>query len=159
MNDSAAQAKASATILVLDVDPQDYEAVYFVGGKGAMFDFPDNEAIQTLIKNHYSADKVVGAVCHGPAALVNVMLDGSEALLAHKEVTGENSWSVWKVAESMIMQLGHTPRTRPPTAEERSMAILLTYETFGYQRAKAQVSAFSQVQGSALNYMLITCTL
>ena len=206
LNDPAAQAKVSATIAVPDIDPQDYEAVYFVGGKGAMFDFPDNDSIQALIKNHYQANKVVGAVCHGPAALVNVMLDSGEPLLANKKVsgfsneeelfliskareifpflledrlaaqgarveigpiyleqvshdgnlvTGQNPWSVWLVAETMIKQLGYAPRARPQTTEERSVAILLTYENSGYQRAKAQVSALSLAEGPSFSYMLV----
>nr|WP_298789765.1 type 1 glutamine amidotransferase domain-containing protein [uncultured Allomuricauda sp.] len=88
LNDSIAQHKISHTIPMEDVVADDYEAVFFVGGKGAMFDFPDNKTIQTLVKDYYQSNKVVGAVCHGPAALVNVKLDNGASLLENKTVSG-----------------------------------------------------------------------
>ncbi len=73
LNDAAAQAKATATMRLADVDPVRYAAVYFVGGKGAMFDFPGNKDIARIA----AAVDVVGAVCHGPAALIGLpMLKG-----------------------------------------------------------------------------------
>ena len=63
-------------------------AVFFAGGKGAMFDFPNNASIQSLVKTYYQENKVIGAVCHGPAALVNVTLDNGNPLLAQKNISG-----------------------------------------------------------------------
>ena len=71
-----------------DVIAEDYQAVFFVGGKGAMFDFPNNKSIQAIVRNYYQSGKVVGAVCHGPAALVNVTLDNGRPLLENKKVSG-----------------------------------------------------------------------
>jgi len=88
LNDSIAQHKASHTIPMNQVVVDDYQAVFFAGGKGAMFDFPDNMAIQDLVRNYYQSNKVIGAVCHGPAALVNVTLDNGEHILANKTVSG-----------------------------------------------------------------------
>lgn len=87
LNDPVAQKKVRATMPTANINPDDYVAVYFVGGKGAMFDFPDDPAIQQLVKQHYQDDKVVGAICHGPAALVNVKLDDGTTLLANKTVS------------------------------------------------------------------------
>jgi putative intracellular protease/amidase len=87
LNDEEAQTKANNTLLIDDINADDYQAVYFVGGKGAMFDFPENSAIQHLIKTLYQNDKVVAAVCHGPAALVNVKLDNGEMLVANKKIS------------------------------------------------------------------------
>ncbi|MGB3182400.1 MAG: type 1 glutamine amidotransferase domain-containing protein [Cyclobacteriaceae bacterium] len=84
MNDTVAQRKVAHTIPLDEVDPGQYAAVYFVGGKGAMFDFPDNAAIQSLVARYYDEGKVIGAVCHGPAALVNVTLSDGSALLEGK---------------------------------------------------------------------------
>ncbi len=88
LNDSIAQHKTSHTIMIEDVIAEDYEAVFFAGGKGAMFDFPDNKKIQSIVRNLYQSNKVVGAVCHGPAALVNVILDNGRPLLENKNVSG-----------------------------------------------------------------------
>ncbi|TQV85916.1 type 1 glutamine amidotransferase domain-containing protein [Aliikangiella coralliicola] len=88
LNDVAIQQQIDNSIPLADIDPSDYEAVYFVGGKGTMFDFPDNKDIQRITKALYQDGKVVSAVCHGPAALVNVQLDNGEMLLANKQVSG-----------------------------------------------------------------------
>ncbi len=87
LNDKVIQAKIDNSIALADIDPMDYEAVYFVGGKGTMFDFPDNKDIQRIAKTLYQNNRVVSAVCHGPAALVNVQLDNGEMLLADKNVS------------------------------------------------------------------------
>lgn len=65
-----------------------YAAVYIVGGKGAMFDLPQDQALGKLIREIYERGGVVGAVCHGPAALVNVTLSNGQPLIKDKMVTG-----------------------------------------------------------------------
>ena len=101
LNDSLAQNKVKHSIAVAEVDPQEYEAVYFVGGKGAMWDFPENEYIQDIITNLYSRGKVIGAVCHGPAALVNVKLNDGSFLLADKAVSSfTNNEELLLIAEA-----------------------------------------------------------
>jgi putative intracellular protease/amidase len=87
LNDTIAQAKLKNSIAMKDVDTKAYQAVYFVGGKGTMFDFPDNPYIQSLVKEYYEGGKVVSAVCHGPAALLNVKLSNGELLIANREVS------------------------------------------------------------------------
>lgn len=87
MNDVVAQDKIKNSLKIDDVVAEDYEAVYFVGGKGAMFDFPENAKIQSIVQQYYQSGKVIGAVCHGPAALVNVTLDDGSPLLANKTVS------------------------------------------------------------------------
>ena len=54
----------------------------------AMFDLASDESSHTLIREFYEASKIVSAVCHGPAALVNVKLSGGEYLVANQIVTG-----------------------------------------------------------------------
>ncbi|WCO03152.1 type 1 glutamine amidotransferase domain-containing protein [Psychroserpens ponticola] len=87
LNDSIAQEKIAHTIPIKDVIADNYQAIYFVGGKGAMFDFPNNTDIQAIVKNYYQSNKVIGAVCHGPAALVNVTLDNGKSLLENKTIS------------------------------------------------------------------------
>ncbi|CAL2103118.1 Type 1 glutamine amidotransferase domain-containing protein [Tenacibaculum sp. 190130A14a] len=87
LNDKVAQQKANNTIPIKDIVSENYKAIYFVGGKGTMFDFPNNETIQTIVKEYYQSNKVIGAVCHGPSALVNVQLDNGRLLLENKKVS------------------------------------------------------------------------
>ncbi len=88
LNDSIAQSKTNNSLLLKDVKPELYEAIYFVGGKGAMFDFPNNRFIQALIKDFHKNNKVIGAVCHGPAAFVNVTLEDGQSFLKNRQVSG-----------------------------------------------------------------------
>lgn len=88
LNDAEAQKLVRTTRKLADVDPADFDAVYFVGGKGAMFDFADNPDAQNLAAGIYDAGGVVGAVCHGPAALIGAKLGNGKLLLEDKSVAG-----------------------------------------------------------------------
>lgn len=88
LNDAIAQQKLDNSMRVADVEPGRYAAVYFVGGKGTMFDFPDDPSIQRIVREVYQSGGVVGAVCHGPAALLNVTLDDGSPLLRGRRATG-----------------------------------------------------------------------
>ena len=191
LNDSIAQQKTKNTLAMAEVDPSLYAAVYFVGGKGAMYDFPNNAHIQSIVGSYYESGKVIGAVCHGPAALVNVKLKGGESMLAGKLVsgftnseelflipnaktifpflledklvksganfkegamylenvvrdrnlvTGQNPWSTWKLAETMIAQMGYQPKKRIVTAEENAVEILCLYQKHGYKPAQKRIT-------------------
>jgi putative intracellular protease/amidase len=73
--------------LALDkVDPTDYSAVFFAGGHGTMWDFADSAALQKVTAAIYEQGGAVGAVCHGPAALVNVRLKDGKPLVAGRKV-------------------------------------------------------------------------
>ena len=69
------------------VDPARYAAIFFAGGHGAMWDFPDAQAFSEAARVIYEAGGVVGAVCHGPAGLLNVRLSNGRYLLADKAVS------------------------------------------------------------------------
>lgn len=70
-----------------EVDPRAYDAIFFAGGHGAMWDLPDDAAFQKLAADIYEAGGVVAAVCHGPAALVNVKLGSGKYLVAGKAIS------------------------------------------------------------------------
>lgn len=86
-NDKAFRAKLSATKKLSETDPGDYAAVFFVGGHGTMWDFPDDAAVQKTARELYEAGAPVGAVCHGPVALVNVKMSDGKYLLEGKDVS------------------------------------------------------------------------
>lgn len=88
LGDEQAMAKLGATRATGSVQPGNYAAVFVIGGKGAMFDLPKDTALQALIARIYEAGGVIGAVCHGPAALVDVRLADGSLLVAGKAVTG-----------------------------------------------------------------------
>ncbi|MBT2256494.1 type 1 glutamine amidotransferase domain-containing protein [Priestia megaterium] len=63
-----------------------FEAIFLPSGHGTMFDLPDNQTLQALIREVYEGDKVVAAVCHGPAGLVSVTLSDGKPLVEGKDV-------------------------------------------------------------------------
>lgn len=84
--DETARAGLYNTARVGVIDPEQYDAVYLVGGHGTMWDFPDNEGLQKLVGAIYNKGGVVGAVCHGPAGLLDVELHHGLKLLSGKDV-------------------------------------------------------------------------
>ncbi|KAH8796109.1 putative chaperone protein HSP31 [Hyaloscypha sp. PMI_1271] len=66
----------------------DYEAIFFVGGHGPMFDLAKDETSHKLINEFWAHNKIVSAVCHGPAALAYVKLPSGQYLLSGQSVTG-----------------------------------------------------------------------
>lgn len=75
------------TVPIADCKAEDYDAIFYVGGFGTMWDFPDNEASQKLAAAVYENGGIVSAVCHGPCALVNVKLSDGSLLVKGKKVT------------------------------------------------------------------------
>lgn len=86
--DKAAQMELANTKKLVDVSAADFDAVFYPGGHGPMWDMPDNKASIALIEAFVKAGKPVGAVCHAPAALVNVRGKDGEYLVKSKRVTG-----------------------------------------------------------------------
>jgi putative intracellular protease/amidase len=82
-----AQEKLRHTMTPEAVDPQDYAAIYYAGGHGAMWDLPDNEALAQLAAKVYEQGGVVAAVCHGPAGLLNVKLSNGLGLIEGAQIS------------------------------------------------------------------------
>lgn len=70
-----------------DLDPHEYGAIFFAGGHGGMWDFPDNQALAGLTASIWERGGVVAAVCHGPAGLVNVELAEGDYLVNGRQLT------------------------------------------------------------------------
>lgn len=70
-----------------EVDPAAYDGIFYAGGHGTMWDLPDDTALARLCVGIYESGGVVGAVCHGPAGLVNVKLSDGSYLVAGRDVS------------------------------------------------------------------------
>jgi putative intracellular protease/amidase len=86
--DTAAQAELTNTKKLADVSADDFDAVFYPGGHGPMWDMPDNATSIALIEAFVKADKPVAAVCHAPVAFVNVRGKDGEYLIKGKRVAG-----------------------------------------------------------------------
>ncbi|MCE1180199.1 MAG: type 1 glutamine amidotransferase domain-containing protein [Micrococcales bacterium] len=72
---------------VRDLSADDFDAIYLTGGHGTMFDFSD-PALVALVSAFAAQDKIVSAVCHGPAGLIHATAADGQPLVAGKKVTG-----------------------------------------------------------------------
>ena len=79
--------KMENSIPLSSIDAGNYRAIIFAGGHGTMWDFPDSTEIQNFTRDIYESGGVVAAVCHGPAALVNVILSDGGYLVAGRKVS------------------------------------------------------------------------
>ncbi|UIF29355.1 type 1 glutamine amidotransferase domain-containing protein [Levilactobacillus brevis] len=70
------------------VNPADYAAIYYAGGHGVMWDFPDNAPLQAIAAAIYANDGYVTSVCHGIAGLLNIQTTPGHYLIANHQVTG-----------------------------------------------------------------------
>ena len=68
------------------IDTTAYDAIFFPGGLGLMTDMIDNTLVKEIIKETYENGKIIGAVCHGPAALLNVKLTNGSNFLKGKKI-------------------------------------------------------------------------
>lgn len=71
-----------------DIDPKNYAAIYYTGGHGVMWDFPNNEKLQQITLNIYQQGGFITSVCHGIAGLLNVKDNSGEYLIKNKKITG-----------------------------------------------------------------------
>lgn len=78
--------KIENTVSLEDVDLKPYDAIFFAGGHGTMWDFPETPSVLRGIREIYEDGKIVSAVCHGPAAFVNATLSDGSYLVAGKKV-------------------------------------------------------------------------
>jgi putative intracellular protease/amidase len=85
------------TVSVADVTVEDYDAIYFTGGHGVMFDFRGDE-LGALTARFYESGRIVAAVCHGPVGILNVPLSDGEPMVKGKNVTGF-SWPEEEAAQ------------------------------------------------------------
>ncbi len=68
------------------VNAEDYQAIIFAGGHGTMWDFAQTKAVASVAEGIYRRGGVVAAVCHGPAALVNLKNEDGSPLVRGKRL-------------------------------------------------------------------------
>lgn len=86
LNDAFAMRQVLTTPALSAMNADAYDAIVFSGGHGTMWDFPANPVVNSVTAKIYQQGGVVAAVCHGPAALVDVKLDDGRYLVEGKRV-------------------------------------------------------------------------
>ncbi len=90
--DESRMALLSATARPDEIEPADYDVIYFTGGHAVMWDIPDDEGLQRITRAIWERGGVVSSVCHGYCGLLNTKLSDGKLLVAGKRVTGF-SWT------------------------------------------------------------------
>lgn len=86
-DDKQLQDKLSKTLPLNTVSHNDYDAVFYPGGHGPLWDLSEDKASVALIADFYDNSKPVAAVCHAPVVLKDVVIKSGEPLVKDKKVT------------------------------------------------------------------------
>ncbi len=86
-NDKALQEKLANTVKLATINQADYDAVFYPGGHGPLWDLASSETSKTLIASFYTNNKPIAFVCHAPGVLKEVKVKG-DYLVKGKKVTG-----------------------------------------------------------------------
>jgi len=86
--DSAAQSALASTVVLSSVKAEDFDAVFYPGGHGPLWDLAEDQHSIALIEALYQAGKPVATVCHAPGVLRHVKDADGQPLVKGKRVTG-----------------------------------------------------------------------
>jgi putative intracellular protease/amidase len=86
--DETAQHIIADTKKLSEENAADYDAVFYPGGHGPLWDLANDKDSQKLILDFYNTNKPIGAVCHAPGVFKNVKFSNGDAFVKDKNVTG-----------------------------------------------------------------------
>lgn len=86
--DDARKKMLAETASPNEIDPADFDVIYFTGGHAVMWDFPNDEGLQRITRGIYERGGIVSSVCHGYCGLLNTRLSDGTLLVAGRKVTG-----------------------------------------------------------------------
>lgn len=86
--DEAAQKELADTAVLSSVDAGKFDAIFYPGGHGPLWDLAEDASSIALIENFAASDRPIGAVCHAPAVFKHPKGTDGKALVSGKTVTG-----------------------------------------------------------------------
>ncbi|MDP2744920.1 type 1 glutamine amidotransferase domain-containing protein [Pseudomonas sp.] len=86
--DAAAQQALATTLPLSQVQADDFDAVFYPGGHGPLWDLAEDRTSIALIERFQAQNKPVAAVCHAPGVLRHVKAANGKPLVSGKKVTG-----------------------------------------------------------------------
>jgi putative intracellular protease/amidase len=88
LNDTEAMTSLSHSILLEEVNADDFDLVFIPGGHGPMWDLADNKILKQLLETFNVEKKTIGLVCHGVVSLLSLQNDKGDPLVKGKKLTG-----------------------------------------------------------------------
>jgi putative intracellular protease/amidase len=71
-----------------EIKADDYQCIYYAGGHGVIWDFPENQELQQIASHIYGKGGVVASVCHGAVGLFNIKDKDGNLIIKDKKLTG-----------------------------------------------------------------------
>ena len=118
--DAAAQAVLASTRKLSAMDAADFDAVFYPGGHGPLWDLAQDRASIALIEAMAAAGKPVAAVCHAPGVLHKVKSADGSPLVKGRKVTGFANTNKFLHPESRLCPIAKNPRKASRKACNRS---------------------------------------
>lgn len=87
-SDEQAKQALANTYPLGEVDPYDFDAVFYPGGHGPLWDLAEDKDSITLLESFYASNKPIGTVCHAPGVLKHVKAPDGHPVVKGKRVTG-----------------------------------------------------------------------
>lgn len=134
--DPARMALLEDTLSPDQIDPADYDAIYFTGGHAVMYDFPDSAGMQRITREIFEHGGIVSSVCHGYCGLLNTRLSDGTYLIAGRRLTG----FAWREEE-----LAKVDKLVPYNAEDEAKKRGALYE-----KAKLPFVSYVVVDGNLI---------
>ncbi|MGD8174515.1 type 1 glutamine amidotransferase domain-containing protein [Marinimicrobium sp. ARAG 43.8] len=86
--DDKAQRQLAETVPLDQIKPEDYDAIFYPGGHGPLWDLAEDRDSIRLLEYFYEHDKPMGLVCHAPGVLRHAKQPDGRSLISGKHVTG-----------------------------------------------------------------------
>jgi putative intracellular protease/amidase len=87
-NDRTVKDKLENTLILSEVSPENYDTLFLPGGHGPMWDLSQDKDLKRIVESFYNNKKIISAVCHGPAGLLQATDNNGSSILKDKRVTG-----------------------------------------------------------------------
>lgn len=87
-DDVSLKSKLAVSIKLDDINVDDFDAVFYPGGHGPLWDLANNTTSIALIEKFYKNNKPIAFVCHAPAALLHVKGEDGKSIVNERKVTG-----------------------------------------------------------------------
>ena len=108
--DKDAKEKLNNTMVLADIAPDEYDILFIPGGHGPMWDLSQDKDMKKIVEDFYNMKKIISAVCHGRAGLLQAVVKNGDSILKNKRVTAFTN------SEEQIVKLD---KTVPFSLEDR----------------------------------------
>ncbi|NES21090.1 MAG: type 1 glutamine amidotransferase domain-containing protein [Symploca sp. SIO3E6] len=87
LKDPQAKRAIEESVAIEEIKPSEYDAIFLPGGHGTMWDLPQSDRLTQIIAQALKQNRVVAAVCHGPAGLISARTSDGRSILEGRKVT------------------------------------------------------------------------